>query len=475
MRKKFRCFKGLFLPLILFIPLTLFAAPAFSQSLTEAEIRTLISNINWEEVTFGFEAEARDEDTGKTDVEKMRLAVARNEGPILRGESKSYIESVSLEGTGNWEFQSIVMSRDKIFAAMRDIKNRLSKGDRSGVRGFHLHVRFPKAVLGNMPQHEFKALLSRFGDAAMGVRLRGYKPYFALSTSTVSRADAVIWNGDGDRAIMRYDEIGDHWDVEFRGFIRSLDEMEKTVDKFFVAIQNPKFRNGFYPLQVAVSSPRLAFIDALNHWASQNSKNIIDIENPTLNERMDLVWSTLFYNQAVVLPLIPFEIYPWLSDEKRQQLLEARKEFLQKSYELIVGNKPPKDRFRNLIKAWALQVDFERFTNDHLLMQKPQRGVWPDSAVTPALVKYLALGFSLLDLEQYQEEIYEEKVVKKSIKDLARQFNPEKLGEVARGIVTAEQANEIAGMLLKKKRQKFVDALAGHYATNCDALGPYLY
>lgn len=446
---------------------------SFAQIVSEAEIQRLIQEINWNNVTFGFEAEARDEGTGRTDVIKMKTELLAGRGPKLPGANTTYIEASSREATGNLEFKSKVLSRSEVYKAMRDIRSRLGKGSRPGVRGFHLHARFPETELGNMPEHQFRALLSRFGDAVMGVRLQDYLPFYALSTGTVGRADALTW--DGGRAIMRYQKIGDQWDVEFRGFVRSLREMENIVDRFFVTVQNEELRNGFYASQVIVATPPNTLIGAINQWAEKNNRELVDVQR--LYERIELIKNSYRMNSKHLLPLISFEALPWLSEEKRTKLIEARKKFLKKAYELLMNDKPPKDRFRNLIKAWAREVGFENFTKEQLVLRNPPGGKWPNESLTPALVKYLVADHSAVEeeLRWFRFNFTSDPFVN-SKKELARQFDVQHLGEVARGILSRTQAQDVAMMLDERgQRQKFVAAIGENFAPDCEALTPYLY
>ena len=482
--------------LINYITLVFLMMPhvALSQTLSESEIRQLVARIDWSQVTFGFEAEARDKDTGRNDVAEMSAEIAQRNGPKLGSEASSYIASQSEEASGNKEFKSIVLTRPNIFQAMRDINRRLNKGNRPGVRGFHLHVRFPDEMFGNMTLSERLAFLSRFGDASMAVRLENYKPFYALKTWSVKRADPLLW--DGGRAVVRYQQLSDNKvDVEFRGFIRSLMEMEQIVDRFFVALQNPSLRQNVSAIQTALALPPLPLVGALNQWAADQGKAAITISPP--HARMKLITESYLVigveSWQQLLPLIPFELQPWVSHEMREKFIQQRKRFLEQTYDLVMNSTaPPKDRFRKLVQNWAKEINFADFTKQHLLVKTPETGIWPKEAISPALVRYLVSDYSYITsdyahitaglpgdqfiLNQLKLKITTRQPdIDAAKKQITQMFDPKDLGEAARGQLTQAQAQVLANLLDTENRSKFVEALAASYNTSCNGLTPYLY
>ena len=446
------------LPMIFF----LMESVAHSQPLKKSEITPLIQGVDWSEVTFGFEAEARDQDTGRDDVKNMSERWRNGEGPKLPGESESYILNIGKESTGNLEFKSKVLSRDQIYKAMRHIRSELSQGDRPGVRGFHLHVRFPKAAIAGLSEENLKALLTRFGDATMAVRLKDYKPFFTFNTATVSRA-TVLKFAPNSRYIIRFNpgkgEVArDQVDIEFRGFIRSLTAMERIVDRFFVAVQNPDLYMSTLAFQGAIAKSPMELLLTLVHWASREGKSLA--QTAKFSERIWAVQNSINRSSQNLLPLIPFEIFPWVDADIREKLIAERKKFLQKTYDLLtVSDKPPKDRFRRLIKDWASNVNFTELTEKSLLVRPPADGFWPKETITPALIKYLV---SENALEEYT-------------KPLVKLFKPEDLGAALRGIVTSSQATEIGRLYESEMGEKFSRALGSEFASGCETLTPYLY
>ncbi|MCM2277777.1 MAG: amidoligase family protein [Oligoflexia bacterium] len=308
-------------------------------------------------VTLGFEAEFRGPNSDRV-IDSGRVRTDRF--PFLT-------ERYSTEMTGNIEVRSPgnAVTLGQIADQMQQVKTALN----DDLRGFHLHMRIPLADVQRIPDSELRGWLSRVSDMIYLWRLENRKHYFALKTSTQGR---ISPDELSQRGTIRAFRVGDHLDIEIRGFMDEVEMIKRTARTILTGVKRPDLVRGLTEEQQALARPNKTLVGLMQEFSrkyhgreltSQELSALTDIANNAVRGRGHV-------------PLFPFEKAPYLSELEKIRIHDASFEFQKKTLRLIqkaaAGEYPSADelhkQYRYLIKQWSQSLGLQSLLERSLLL-----------------------------------------------------------------------------------------------------------
>ncbi len=269
----------------------------------------------------------------------------------------------SREGTGNLEVRSVPTPDSK--EAFRQMRIARRTAGESG-RGFHFRIRVPRANLPNLPADEINGWLARIGDSIWAWRLQNRINSFALNSRTVNRPNIDYLQ---NRAAIRVQTLADgSLDVELRGLMTDIDEIESYTQVVLAGFSHPELIRGFAQYQRASLHGNIA--DFVSRIAQQNFQRSLSAAEHSALHQLGL---TATASGMGNVPLWGLEQAPFLTALQRKRVRSAQSAFVLRALKIVSPPSPLESReaqiqFRIALKLFAADLDLQGLLNDSLLI-----------------------------------------------------------------------------------------------------------
>lgn len=264
-----------------------------------------------EKVTFGFEAEFKQDDSHYwvRDLNRMPSYMSR---------------IVSNEVTGNTEIRSNggETKLSQVYQQMTATRDHLG----SGLRGFHLHIRIPDEMADRLSQEQKENWFSLIADYIWAWRLQNRNPYFALMSATNGRAnpDTVL---NDERATLRVSPKYGYIDVEIRGFMGDVEKIMEVSRMILAGFKNPDL------VQTSHLSYRALFVNTndSSEIVREVNKLSLNLYGQELTSSEQAKLATYLNSIPNLPPMLDLEfVIDLLSPQEIRQIRESRQELFRR-------------------------------------------------------------------------------------------------------------------------------------------------
>jgi hypothetical protein len=357
---------------------------------TTFELKKMMEKLNFDEeifydsspITFGFEVEMWGEN--------VREVLTENFESIHEGKFAFLDGNVIQEYTGNYEVMSFPNTRlDETLRQMREMESVL----KNNVVGFHIHLRLPYKITQDISPDTLNGWISRLEDVVFAWRTQHRGHYLALRSESLQRRPPHLLYEKGTLMVRKID---DSLDIEIRGFMDDLNELERFTKKLLLGLKFPEYLRGFQDEQTLLHFKRSSLIDMMQSFVVQYERRDLTPEEIDILRDVDS-----YATRNSVLPLFEFEHAPYLTDLERVSIRNATFRF--------------KKRVRRLLDNVLVHHQYERQSNELYKQFRWRIKKWAQDIHLHDLLDRTILIPPSKEITSHQDEFWMKKLMQASV------------------------------------------------------------